>query len=298
MRLKVKSFAVSLTAAAMCTCAKPSMLPLGTADGRQALVQSLTDLGTRDTSYCQLLGLRLYHRPAQAYQDVCLPVSEIVEAPQPAGPRLYIVFTNPGYEIEREPIRRGPFGPFTIIDSNGYIVPVFSGANMVIYASEVFAYSPRKELAVGHVIGTSHGSAFDADHWSIQTLHVVPTTISQKPALSVVIGPPTFGLDDHCAGNFWSWRYRDLDADGWPEIQIGPRLDAEGNIKPTATFRWSSTDQKYVGPSGSTAEQFIQLQPGDRKALDAYTEAWRSMPEKRAGYRLSWCRSGAGSISR
>ena len=32
---------------------------------------------------------------------------------------LYIVFTKPEYEIEREPIRRGPDGRFTIFDSNG-----------------------------------------------------------------------------------------------------------------------------------------------------------------------------------
>jgi len=61
-----------------------------------------------------------------------------------------------------------------------------------------------------------------------------------------------------------------------------------------ATFRWSSIDAKYVGPSGSIADQFLQFQPTDRKAFDAYAEAWRSRQEKRTGYRLSWCRSGAG----
>ena len=201
--------------------------------------------------------------------------------------------------MQRESIRRGPAGPFTIVDGNGYIVPVFSNANMVIHESEVLASSPRGEITVGHVIGTTRGSAFDAGHWSLQTLHIVPAAISQKPALSVVIGPPTFGFDDECAGNFWTWRYRDVDADGFPEIEIGPRADAEGNLKPAAMFRWSEADQKYIGPSGSIADQFLQFRPEDRRtASDGYTEAWRSMQDKRTGYRLSWCSSVSGVPSR
>jgi hypothetical protein len=107
MRLKVTLLGIPLTAAAMCACAKPPTLTPATASGRQVLVQSLTDVRTRDTAYCQLLGLRLYHRSAEAYPETCSSVIEIVEAPQPAGPPLYIVFTNPGYEMEREPVRRG-----------------------------------------------------------------------------------------------------------------------------------------------------------------------------------------------
>jgi hypothetical protein len=297
MRLELRFIAVSLTAAVMWACAKPvSVTPPASSRG-QALVRSLADPKARDTAYCQLLGLRLYHRPKDAYKDPCGPVSEVVTAPQAAGSPLYIVFTKPEYEIERESIRRGPAGPFTIFDSSGYIVPVFSSANVVENESEVLAYSPAGEIAIGNVFGVSHGSAFDGDHWSVQTLNVIPTTVAQESALSVVLGPPTFGFDDECEGNFWSWRYGDADADGRPEIQIGPRVDAEGNITPTATFRWSSDEQKFVGPTGSATDQFIQFQPGDRKALDAYAEAWRNMKEKRTGYRLSWCRTGTGATS-
>jgi hypothetical protein len=281
-----------LAASVLTSCAKPSAPSLPASSPNQALVQSLSDQEVRDTAYCDLLRLRLYHRPEDAYEDTCSPVSSVVTAPQLGDSPLYIVFTKPEYEIEREPIRRGAAGPFTIFDGDGYMIPVFEGANMVHYESEVFAYSPARQLAIGHVFGRSKGSAFDMDHWFVQTLHVVPVAVSQRPALNVVLGPPTFGFDDDCKGNFWSWRYRDLDRDGWPEIQIGPRVDAKGEIKPVATFRWSGTEQKYIGPDGSVAEQFLQFQPGDRNAFAAYAEAWRSMTEKRTGYRLSWCRSG------
>jgi hypothetical protein len=297
MRLHPTILGLALAATAISACAKPATVTASRSVRGQALVRSLADPKARDTAYCDLLGLRLYHRPSDAYQDTCGPVTEVINAPQPEGSPLHIVFSKPEYEIEREPIRRGPAGPFTIFDSNGHIVPVFSSANLVNYESELFAYSPTGQIAIGHVFGVSHGSSFDAGHWSVQTLHMVPTPVSQKPALSVVIGAPTFGFKDDCVGNFWSWRYRDLDADGWPEIQIGHRADAEGNITPTATFRWSSTDQRYVGPTGGVADQVLQFQPDDRKAFDEYAEAWRNMQEKRTDYRLSWCRSGEGETA-
>jgi hypothetical protein len=231
MRLHPTILGLALAATAISACAKPATVTASRSVRGQALVRSLADPKARDTAYCDLLGLRLYHCLSDAYQDTCGPVTEVINAPQPEGSPLHIVFSKPEYEIEREPIRRGPAGPFTIFDSNGHIVPVFSSANLVNYESELFAYSPTGQIAIGHVFGVSHGSSFDAGHWSVQTLHMVPTPVSQKPALSVVIGAPTFGFKDDCVGNFWSWRYRDLDADGWPEIQIGPEQTRKGTSR-------------------------------------------------------------------
>lgn len=279
-------------ATALFGCAKTAGVTPSKDSRGQVLVRSLADPAIRDVAYCDLLSLGLYHRPADAYPETCKPVTEVVTAPQRLGPPLLVVFWDPDFEIEREPVRRGPAGPFTIFDSNGYIVPVYFAANMVLYETELFSYSPRGEIAIGHVFASSSGSSFDPGHWSVQTLHVVTTTVSQKPSLSVAIGPPTFGSSDECAGNFWSWRYRDVDGEGFPAIQIGPRTDAARNITPAATFRWSDADQRYTGPNGSIAEQFLQFRPEDRRAaLKTYAEAWRGMPDKRSGYRLSWCRS-------
>ena len=80
MQLKLKFLAVSLTAAVMWACAKPATVTPSRAGLGQMLVQSLADPKARDTAYCDLLGLRLYHRPADSYQDTCGPVSEIVTA--------------------------------------------------------------------------------------------------------------------------------------------------------------------------------------------------------------------------
>jgi hypothetical protein len=193
MRLHPTVLVFALAAPALSACAKPATVAPSRSGRSRALVQSLLDPKTRDAASCDLLGLRLAHRLADAYTDTCSPVTEVLTAPQAAGPPLYIVLTNPGYEIEREPLRRGPAGPFTIFDRNGYMVPVFWSANSVDNESEVFAYSPGGQIAIGNVIGVSHGSSFDVGHWSVQTLHIVPTIISQKPALSVVLGPPTFG---------------------------------------------------------------------------------------------------------
>ena len=188
MPLHPRIIRIALAAAVMCACVKKTapVTPQEAARGR-ILVQSLTDEKARDTAYCELLRLRLYHRPRDAYQDTCGPVSEVVNAPQQAGSPLYIVFTKPEYAIEREPIRRGPAGPFSIFDSNGYIVPVFSSANVVNYESESFTYSPAGEVAVGNVFGVTHGSAFDAGHWSVQTLNIIPTTDRSRRSASCLV---------------------------------------------------------------------------------------------------------------
>jgi hypothetical protein len=105
--MKATTVGIALAAAALSACAKPVTLTPGDSARGRALVQSLGDSKTRDAAYCDLLALRQYHRPADAYPDTCSPVTEIVPAPQPPGPPLYMVFTNPGYEMERERIRRG-----------------------------------------------------------------------------------------------------------------------------------------------------------------------------------------------
>jgi hypothetical protein len=257
----------------------------------RTLVHLLSDSDKRDEAYCALLRLGLHHRRLP-YRDECLPVSEVIVAPQTDGSSLYLVFAKPGYEIERAPNRQNAAGPFSLFDSNGFIIPVFQGANLVDGDSELFRNSPQGGLAIGHAFGESHGDSFKPDHWSTQVLHVVPTTPEQRPALSVVVGPPVFGFEDTCKGFFWTWRARDLDGDGWPEIEIGPRADEQDDIAPAATYRWSPQQGRYVGPTGSPEQGFLAYDvEHDNNGENRFVNYWRSHRDKRTGLRRAQCKT-------
>lgn len=279
-------------------CVRPAGVPSTAPRGRQ-LVEALSRPAERDAAYCELLRLRLHRRGVKLYAETCAPVTAVVAAPQPAGPSMTMVFTDPGYEIERGPTRRGPAGPFTIFEADGAIVPVFAAANMVIHESELFIYSPQGSSAVGHAMGYSNGDAFGPNHFSVEVLNIVPTAPQQGSALTVILGPPSFGFDDNCLGGFWSWQYQDVDGDGWPEIHVGPRLDASGALAPAGTFRWSAKDNRYVGPGGSPAEGFFVYETTDCEEMQRiharFAAYWRSHQGERQGHRVSTCLSSEGA---
>ena len=266
-------------------------MQINSAEQARALVRGLVDRDKRDAAYCDLLRLGLHHGRLPD-RDECLPVTEVVAAPQMDGSSLYVVFGKPGYEIERVPNRRNAAGPFSLFDRDGFIIPVFQGANLLDGDSELFTYSPQGGLAIGHSFGEAHGDAFKPGHWSAQVLHVVPTTSDQKSALSILLGPPVFGFEDSCKGFFWSWRARDLDQDGWPEIEIGPRTDDQNHIAPAATYRWSQDQGRYVGPTGNPADGFLTFSADGRKNVDnRFANYWRSHRDSRTGFRLSQCKT-------
>ncbi|MEO5819386.1 MAG: hypothetical protein ABIT71_02695 [Vicinamibacteraceae bacterium] len=257
------------------------------------LVEALSRAGDRNTAYCELLQLHLHRRGVRLDADTCAPVTAVLEAPQPQGPPITMVFSDPGYEVERGPARRGAVGPFRLFETDGSIVPIFANSNMVLNESELFTYSPEAGIAVGHDIGYSDGDAFGPKHSGVEVLHIVPTAPRQVSALTVILGPPVFGFDDNCLGGFWSWRYDDVDADGWPEIHIGPRLDTSGNIAPQATFRWSRQEGRYVGPAGSPEQGFLVYDTTDcdevQRIHRRFAAYWRSRQATREGHRISEC---------
>jgi hypothetical protein len=274
-------------------CASRSDIASDRARGAE-LVHALSRPAERDAAYCELLRLRLHRRGVKVFTEACAPVTTVVEAPQQNGPPMVMVLTDPGYAIERGPARRGPAGPFTLFEADGAIVPVFATANMVVHDSEVFAYSPQGGSAVGHAIGYSDGDAFGSTHSSVEVLHVVPTAPQQASVLTVILGPPAFGFEDSCLGPFWSWRYNDADGDGWPEIHVGPRLDASGDIAPAATFRCSPSENRYVGPAGSPADGFLTYDATDceevQKIHARFAAYWRPRQAERHGHRISSCK--------
>ena len=293
--LSLRILAACLVITSACASAPtPKAATKGSEQGR-ALVALLSDPDKRDTAYCDLLRLGLFHRRAAAYRDDCLPVTQVISVPQASGPSLYLVFARPGYEVERSPNRRNASGPFSLFDSDGFIIPVFQGASLIDQDSELFSYSPQGAMAIGHAFGQSNGSAFEPGHWSVQVLHVVPTTADQKPVLSILLGPPVFGFEDACQGFFWSWRVREVEGDGWPEIEVGPRLDDQDNIAPAATYRWSPEKGNYVGPAGRPEDGFLSYSIDDDRNVDKrFADYWRHHRDNRNGHRRSQCRTGAG----
>jgi len=280
-----------MAAASACGAAAAPQMQSSSAERGRTLVHLLLDSDKRDEAYCALLRLGLSHRRLPA-RDECLPVTEVVAAPQTDGSSLYLVFGKPGYEVERTPNRRNSAGPFSLFDSDGFVIPVFQGANLVNGDSELFRDSPQGGIAIGHAFGESHGDSFKPGHWSTQVLHVVPTTPEQKPALSVVLGPPVFGFEDSCKGFFWTWRVRDLDGDGWPEIEIGPRTDEQNDIAPAATYRWSPEQGRSVGPTGSPEQGFLAYAfEHDSKGENRFVNYWGSHRDRRMGLRRTECKT-------
>ncbi len=255
------------------------------------LVRQLTNPKKRNRAYCELLDLGLHHGPLP-YRDECRPVTQVVTAPQEKGPPLHLVFCDGGFPITRGPQRRNAAGPFSIFDDHGFIVPVFQNANLIDEDSELFTFSPDGRTAVGHVFSSQANETTDS---VLQLLHIIPTTAVQTSALSVILGPALFGFEDECEGYFWTWHPRDRDGDGWPEIEIGPRVDDDDRLQPVATFRWSEAERRYVGPAGSPSEGFEVFTSGDAVAQQEFAAYWRDHLEQRVGQRRYQCESGAGS---
>jgi hypothetical protein len=183
--------------------------------------------------------------------------ADVVVAPQADGSRLYVVFHN-------APLPEGSLGlgeargAFTMIDPNGFIIPMPGGANYLGEHDRLFAPAGQGPVVMVQVYGHGGGDAFGADGWSVQVLHVTAVVPGAR-TLAVALGPATFGFEDGCVGYSWWWRNRDVDGDGVDEIEIGPRTDADDNITPRAVYRWSTRERRYSGPRGRVTAGFRRL---------------------------------------
>jgi hypothetical protein len=218
---------------------------------------ALLDPERRQTAFCRLLDARRYHAPPPYTEGPCEPVDDVVVAPQPDGDRLFLVFHNapvPDGGISLGDARGG----FTMIDANGFIIPVPDGANYLGEHDRLLAPAGDSPLVMVQVYGHAGGNAFGADGWEVQVLHATAVVPGAR-TLAVALGPPAFGFEDGCRGYSWWWRSRDVDRDGVAEIEIGPRIDADDNITPRAVYRWSTRARRYSGPGGSVAAGFRRL---------------------------------------
>jgi hypothetical protein len=251
-------FVLAATLAISAGCAPLHTDEIGTLDPK-AVVERLDNPDDRDAAACRIFDLQRYHGTPQYKDDPCTrirgAVNHVVVAPQVSGPPMRIVFRR--WDFDDKEIGPGrPRGPFSLIDGDGYIVPAFSGANMLDADSAIFPYAGDSRLAIGQII--PHGGGEGARSWTTQVLHIIPVTSPQQAVLSVIVGPSTYESDGVCAGFSWGWRQRDLDKDGIPEIEIGPWID-DKNIRPQAVYRWSQANSRYDGPEGSIEEGFVRL---------------------------------------
>jgi hypothetical protein len=246
------------------------------ADAREAarLARLLENSETRDAAACRLFELLRYRGPGkpQYEEDRCDDpvrgaVNHVIVAPQESASRagrssvrpMYLVFRR--WPYDKDDIGPGKSkGPFSLIDNDGFLVPAFMGANMVDEDGKVIPYAGDGRLAIAQTITQAGGGEGD-EQWHTDVVHIVPIAPEQRSILSVVFGPTTYGFDDSCKGFSWGWRTRDADADGIPEIEVGPRLDEKtpDNISPRAIYRWSRATSRYEGPRGSVEDGFLRI---------------------------------------
>lgn len=216
----------------------------------QRLVEDLIANRSRSTAICQLIGLRRYRATPRYEPEPCVSrkVRHFIGSP---SSRVF------GVTLEAEwmdNVRNSPIaGELILFDREGFLVPVFHGANVIDVFSGVFQYRGDDEWAVGLVYAASVD-----DNTSTQILNIVPVADPQRAVLRVILGPPAFERSG-CDGYYWSWRARDTDGDGVPEVEIGPNLTAQGDIEPRAVFRWSGAQNAYVGPAPSANDPFMRF---------------------------------------
>jgi hypothetical protein len=197
---------------------------------------------------CRLIALGRYREKPPYTLEWCTSrsIRKLVSSPTSAGSvTALVVEANIGDEFA---------GEIILVDSDGYLVPVFAGASVADSLDDVFQFRGDDRWAIGHFYGMNAGND---SH--VKVLHVVPVDNNQRPVLSLIVGPATYGFDDSCAGSYWSWRHRDTDEDGTPEIEIGRNTSVAGDIEPVAVYKWSKTERRYLGPSGSAEEGFVRF---------------------------------------
>lgn len=151
-------------------------------------------------------------------------------------------------------VREATFaGELVLFDREGFLIPVYRASNVLEAGDGIFQYRGDDRWAIGHVISTRAD-----DQTLTQILSIVPVADPQRAVLRLILGPPLYEWTG-CEGFYWSWRARDTDGDGTPEVEIGPNTDTSGGIEPRAVFRWSQAANRYIGPDVSPLDGYMRL---------------------------------------
>lgn len=214
-----------------------------------SLLSGLSDSASRNESACELIRRGIYAVEKPRYLEKvpeggCNVRSVFDERSRPHG--AVAVLLEPDWEDPNLPDRLDA-GSLIVFDSEGRMVPVFEAANHLGASEGVVPYTPDGSVAIAHQF--PYGGEPD---WFAEGLHLVPPTVDQRPILSLLMGPPRSGSSE---SGKWAWKTSDVDGDKNVEIEIGP-YTPEGTIETRATFRYSISAGRYLGPEGSLSGEF------------------------------------------
>ena len=218
----------------------------------------LADEKKRDAALFNLLQAQryrdnpLYAEKAEGTQSECKVNHVLVSCPA-HGETIFVVFKASTYKDDQ----RGPGipkGHYIIIDSQGRILPLYSGANVM--DGEVFSPSPDAHIQAADRIpyGLANGGG-------VSVLYVVDVSMPAEPLLLVA-----YNRDGDKA--HWGWRVNKRN--GLTEIEFGPQPE-NGVLQPEVRFTWSPAEHKYTGPEGAAEQHFMRL---DRTKLSEQMNAF------------------------
>lgn len=226
-----------------------------TAAHARKLVADILAGKDRGSALCRLISLRRYRATPRYEPEPCSSrvVRQLIGSPDG---EVFGVTVKADFIDEAEEAAYA--GELILFDREGFIIPVYRGANVLTSEDGFFRYDNGERWAIVHAIRTSAG----ADR-VVQILSVVPLAREQQDVLRIIVGASQSSYD--CEGFRWSWQARDVDGDKRPEFELGPNVDTSGTISPRAVFHWSG--DRYSGPTGSPSEGWLRLDVPENQVL-------------------------------
>lgn len=223
------------------------------------VVKRLRSVETRDDAFQEIISWQKYKEEEPEYHEKeAKHIEHVVECPQPDGSSIFSVFF----------LRKGkPRGHIILIDSDGTIIPVYWGANVI----EGEFRDVNKDGVVENVDHLRCGGDSTVD---VDLLLVIPMTRKQEPILRVAYNRK--GSEAK-----WSWEMIESNTPGIFDIVLGPTAKDTGKVVPEVVYKWSGVNGKYEGPLGGMDMPFIRVD-GERSGL---LSDYMRKKEKNAGTR-------------
>jgi hypothetical protein len=211
---------------------------------RHWTVRKLLDPTQREAVYKRIVEWQRYRGTPRYTVDPLSsgePIHDVVLCTQRGGRPFYAVVVKQPWS--------GAGHHFELVDFDGTFVPVFLGWNV--------GSCDFKDLNGDRVLDRLESRSYRLESGkNVQALTLIPMTPDQKLALRVV-------YRIHLAS--WAWTVVDTSGE-LPEIRLGPRDPASGEVTPRATYRWERSQSRYVGPGGGIDQNFFRVDEDSAKS--------------------------------